>query len=70
MTVNGSIDLTIPTTTDAELSIALTNGIITVSNLTIDGAVTTPTSVSGTLGTGEGSLILRTTNGNITLRGG
>jgi DUF4097 and DUF4098 domain-containing protein YvlB len=70
LTVNGSIDLTIPTTTDAELSIALANGIITVSNLTIDGAVTTSTSVSGTLGTGEGSIILRTTNGNITLRGG
>jgi hypothetical protein len=69
LTVNGAVDLTIPTTTNALLSIALANGSYSVSNLTITNQVSTETSLTGTLGTGEGTIILRTTNGNISLTG-
>jgi hypothetical protein len=68
-TVNGNVGLTIPVTTDALLSIALANGTINVSDLTITNETSTSTTLTGTLGTGEGTIILRTTNGNITLTG-
>jgi len=69
LTVNGEIDLTVPTTTDADLSIALANGTIRVTNLTVANQTITPVSLTGTLGTGVGAIILRTTNGDITIRG-
>jgi hypothetical protein len=69
LTVNGNVGLTIPTTTNALLSIALANGTISVSNLTITNQTSTTNTLNGTLGTGEGLVILRTTNGNITLTG-
>jgi len=69
LTVNGRVDLTVPADTDADLSIALANGTIRVTNLTVANETITPVSLTGTLGTGEGTIILRTTNGDITIRG-
>jgi DUF4097 and DUF4098 domain-containing protein YvlB len=69
LTVNGNVDLDIPTFTNALLSITVANGSIVVSNLTVQNEVSTATSLSGTLGTGEGTIILGTTNGNISLTG-
>lgn len=68
-TVNGRVDLTIPATSDATLSIALVNGAIRLFNLTVANPLITPTSLSGIIGTGQGSIVLRTTNGDIVLTG-
>jgi hypothetical protein len=69
MTVNGNVELNIPQTTNADLSASVTNGNITVTNLTVQNEVLTTNSVQGTLGNGQGTIILRTTNGNITANG-
>ena len=69
LTVNGNVDLAIPTSTNALLSIALANGTISVTNLTVSNQSSSNTTLNGTLGTGEGAITLRTTNGNISLLG-
>jgi DUF4097 and DUF4098 domain-containing protein YvlB len=68
-TVNGGIDLEIPQYTSAEFSASVVNGTITVSNLVLIGEVSTPTSLTGTLGTGEGTITLSTDNGGIYVTG-
>ena len=67
---NGQIDLSIPYATSAQLSAAVTNGSISLgSGLTLANVQTTPTSLSGRLGTGLGTIRLRTTNGTIDVTG-
>lgn len=68
-TVNGNVDLTVKADIDAQLSANLVNGQIRVMNLTVANQTSTMTSLTGTLGDGEGSIQLRTTNGNITIGG-
>jgi hypothetical protein len=68
-TVNGNVALTVPAETNAALTATLANGVIQVFNLILSDEVSTPTSLTGTLGTGEGEIGLRTTNGNITATG-
>jgi hypothetical protein len=67
--VNGNIDLDIPVNTSAEFSANVTNGNISVSNLSLQNQVSSPTSLHGTLGQGEGTISLRTVNGNISVAG-
>jgi DUF4097 and DUF4098 domain-containing protein YvlB len=69
LTVNGSIDLEIPASTGAELTATVTNGTISIANLTVSNQVSSGTSVTGTLGTGEGEVVVRTTNGSSALTG-
>lgn len=69
LTVNGSIDLEIPASTGAELTATVTNGSISITNLTVSNQVSSGTSITGTLGTGEGEIVVRTTNGSIALTG-
>lgn len=69
LTVNGSIGLEIPTSTGAELTATVTNGTISITNLTVSNQVSSGTSITGTLGTGEGEIVVRTTNGSIALTG-
>lgn len=69
LTVNGGIDLQIPASTGAELTATVTNGTISITNLTVSNQVSTGTAITGTIGTGEGELVLRTTNGSIALTG-
>ncbi len=69
LTVNGEIDLSIPVTTSAILSAILVNGTIDLDNLTLSNASTSSTSLTGTLGDGAGAILLRTTNGNISITG-
>jgi len=64
-TNNGIIDLNIPISTSAEFSATVGIGQINVSNLNILDSVNTNTSLTGTLGNGEGSIVLRTGIGNI-----
>ncbi len=66
---NGNLSLDIPQSTSATLLATLANGSITTSGLSIDDAQTTPTSLSGVLGAGDGEIELLTTNGNILIRG-
>lgn len=68
-TVNGNVVLAIPTSTSASLSASLVNGAISVYNLALSNAVRTSTTLTGTLGTGIGAILLRTTNGNIVIQG-
>lgn len=57
-TDNGNIDLAIPVNTSAQFSAVVNIGSITISNLVLQNEVITPTSRSGTLGTGQGTITL------------
>jgi len=67
--VNGSIQLEIPQTTSANFSARLVNGSISLQNLILHNKVVTSKSLLGTLGDGQGTISLRTTNGNIDVLG-
>lgn len=67
---NGGLQLHIPTSTSAEFSASLDGtGEITVSNLNITDYLVLSQSHTGTLGNGEGSIVLSTVNGNIEVIG-
>jgi len=66
---NGTINLAIPQTTSAEFSAVVVNGSISITNLTLFDEVITPTSVTGTLGSGEGTIDLNVANGLIFVGG-
>ncbi len=68
-TVNGQILLTIPKTTTADFSAAVTNGDINLANLSLQNSVSTPQSLRGKLGDGQGTISLSTVNGNISVSG-
>ena len=67
--VNGNVTLDIPQGTSAQFAAHLVNGQITTSNLTFQNLVSTPTSLTGTLGAGQGTIDLQTVNGTILARG-
>jgi DUF4097 and DUF4098 domain-containing protein YvlB len=67
--VNGSIALDIPQSTSADFFASLVNGGITVQNLILHNKVATSKSLQGTFGNGDGTISLRTTNGNIDVSG-
>lgn len=67
--VNGSIELDIPAATSATFAARLANGDITTSGLSLDNAQSTPISLTGVLGGGDGEIDIVTVNGNITARG-
>lgn len=66
---NGNLTLDIPVSTSAVVLATLANGSITTSNLPMDDAESTPTSLTLVLGNGDGDIDLQTTNGNILIRG-
>lgn len=68
-TVNGDVDLTVPRETSAEVSASVGSGSISVVDLELSDLTSTQTAVSGTLGDGAGTIVLRTTSGTITLTG-
>jgi hypothetical protein len=67
--VNGNIELDIPAATSATFSARLANGDITTSGLSLDNVESTPVSLTGVLGDGDGEIDLETVNGNIAARG-
>jgi len=67
--VNGNIELEIPINTSAEFSAGLVNGNITITNLVLQNQVSSSTSLTGTLGSGAGTIVLATVNGNISATG-
>ncbi len=68
-TVNGGIGLDIPQSTSADFSASVVNGTISISGLVLTDLVSTPYSLTGTLGDGEGTIGLSTTNGSISVSG-
>ena len=68
-TVNGGIDLQIPRDTSAEFSASLANGTISLTDLVLQNAVSSRTSMRGKLGEGAGRITLQTVNGDIRARG-
>jgi hypothetical protein len=66
---NGSIDLKIPQDTSAELTAKVANGGITVTDLTFSNKSETPKSFQGTLGDGDGVILLGVANGSIVIEG-
>lgn len=67
--VNGKIELTIPDTTSAEFSASINNGNISLSGLSLNNQTTTNNTVTGTLGSGNGTINLQVVNGEINVRG-
>lgn len=67
--VNGVIGLHIPKTTSAEFDAEVSNGAISLTGLALQATVTSPKSVHGRLGSGEGRIALQTVNGNIEVAG-
>jgi len=67
--VNGGVGLEIPTETSAEFSARVTNGSISISDLSFTDLETTPTLITGTLGDGEGIIGITVTNGTILVTG-
>lgn len=67
--VNGQIELSIPDTTSAEFSATINNGDISFSGLTLENQSITSSTVTGTLGSGNGTISLQVVNGEIAVRG-
>lgn len=68
-TVNGTLDLDIPTDTSARVAANVVNGSINVHNLSLRDSTSTKTSLRGTLGSGRGRIDLNAVNGTIEVRG-
>ncbi len=68
-TTNGNILLDIPPTTTADFSARVTNGAIALDHLDLNDLVRTNQSLTGMLNDGDGTIELRTLNGNITVNG-
>jgi murein DD-endopeptidase MepM/ murein hydrolase activator NlpD len=67
--VNGNIDLAIPQTTSADLAATANAGSITTENLVLTNEVRTSTTLTGTVGKGNGSITLTSVTGNIRIVG-
>jgi hypothetical protein len=68
-TTNGDLTLQIPQSTSAQFSSSFANGSINVTGLILTDIDQTPTSLSGTLGTGNGTIVLTVANGTISVMG-
>lgn len=68
-TVNGDVDLRVPTLTSATLEAATGNGNVHWHNLILLDVDATAWSLTGTLGGGDGFIDLETVNGNIGVTG-
>lgn len=67
--VNGTIDLAVPAATSAALSCSVTNGTIATTGLVLGNVTSTPKTLQGTLGAGDGTITLVAVNGTIDVRG-
>jgi DUF4097 and DUF4098 domain-containing protein YvlB len=68
-TVNGNITLDIPRSTSAEFYGNMTNGNFSSSNLDFKNQSITPYTIRGTLGNGQGKIIMTTVNGRLSISG-
>ncbi len=68
-TVNGSVDVTLPSGASADVRATCVNGRVGVEGLKIDGPEPTRRRVEGRLNGGGPKVVLETTNGRIQLTG-
>jgi len=67
--ITGQINLSIPQSTSASFSARVTTGSINLTDLVLNDPYITPTIVTGTLGTGNGSIDLQIITGDIRVTG-
>jgi hypothetical protein len=67
--VTGSIGLDIPQNTSAQFSASVVTGTINMSGLVLQNQVSTPVSLTGILGGGEGTITLNVVTGSISVQG-
>lgn len=67
--VTGNIELDIPQNTSAEFSAKVVTGTISISDLVLQNQVSTPGSLTGTLGSGEGTISLNVVTGSVNVQG-
>ena len=67
--VTGIVELNIPQSTSAEFSAKVVTGTISLSDLVLQNQVSTPGSLSGTLGSGEGTISLNVVTGSVNVQG-
>ncbi|UCB51736.1 MAG: DUF4097 family beta strand repeat protein [Candidatus Zixiibacteriota bacterium] len=67
--VTGNIELDIPQNTSAEFSAKVVTGNISMSNLVLQNQVSTPGSLTGRLGSGQGTISLNVVTGSISVQG-
>jgi len=67
--VNGSILLKIPKATDAAFSAEVVNGVVSCSGLTMTNTTSSNKKITGTIGSGDGTIALQAVNGNINVLG-
>ena len=67
--ITGNIELDIPENTSAEFSASVITGSISMSGLVLQNQVSTPGSLSGTLGGGEGTISLNVITGSVNVQG-
>ena len=69
-TVNGSASVTVPSVSSFKLDAKTTNGSVTTTGLTLTNLVVqTSSHVSGTIGSGNATMVCTTVNGSITVMG-
>ncbi|MGB7062334.1 MAG: DUF4097 family beta strand repeat-containing protein [Candidatus Zixiibacteriota bacterium] len=67
--VTGNIELDIPQNTSADFSATVVTGTISISDLVLQNQVSTPGSLSGTLGSGQGTISLNVVTGSVNVQG-
>ncbi len=67
--INGTIVLDLPQLLSAAFSAFVVNGTVQVAGFDLTGWTTTPTSMIGTIGSGDGTVSLQATNGSIVVNG-
>ena len=67
--VNGLIEFSIPSNSNVDFLATVTNGLLTLNNLTLTNMVSTARSVQGRIGNGGSQIKLQTVNGSILASG-
>lgn len=67
--VSGNITVQVPIGSSGSIVIKTTNGTVSFSNLNIHNLVQTSKQITGTIGTGSGTIYLESVNGNVLLKG-
>lgn len=67
--VDGSITVQVPIGSSGNIILKTTNGTVSYSNLNIQNLTHTSKELTGTLGTGSGTIYLESVNGNVLLKG-
>lgn len=67
--VDGNITVQVPIGSSGSIVIKTTNGNVSFSNLNIHNLVQTSKQITGSIGTGSGTIYLESVNGNVLLKG-